>query len=187
MFREREKLSPWKKGLWRITHISNYYFEGSSTSSVNLWYKIDKFKYKGHNRIFTVGLERTTSRGLYGGILQHVLYLWNDDYRKILIFSGLTVIVNLDYSVPGRAVADKNLKKIKSKRCITGRNLNPEVFMHLTNKDQVGYDCTDYLPTIITKISLTSPIIINVPIRASLAVENKGSFVPVVGIFEWQK
>ena len=56
--------------------------------------------------------------------------------------------------------------------------------MHLTNKDQVAYDCTDYLPTIITKISLTSPIIIKVPIRASLAVENKGSFVPVVGIFE---
>ena len=39
----------------------------------------------------------------------------------------------------------------------------------------------------IGKISLTSPIVINVPTRALLAVETKGSFVKEVGAFEEQK
>ena len=55
--------------------------------------------------------------------VQHVLYLSNDDYRQFPIFSGLTVIVNLDYSVPGLVVADE---KKKSKSCIPGQDLNPE-------------------------------------------------------------
>ena len=38
----------------------------------------------------------------------------------------------------------------------------------------------------IGKISLMSPIVINVPTRALLAVETKGLFVPVVGKFELQ-
>ena len=33
-------------------------------------------------------------------------------------------------------------------------------------------------------ISLTSPIVINAPTRASLVVETKGYFIPVVGTFE---
>ena len=36
----------------------------------------------------------------------------------------------------------------------------------------------------IGKISLTSPIVINVPTRTLLAVETKGSFVQEVGAFE---
>ena len=34
------------------------------------------------------------------------------------------------------------------------------------------------------KMSLTSPIVINVPTRALLAIETKGSFVQEVGAFE---
>ena len=43
---------------------------------------------------------------------------------------------------------------------------------------------TVYVYTAIGKISLTSPIVINVPTKALLAVETKGSFVQEVGAFE---
>ena len=55
--------------------------------------------------------------------LQHILYLWIDDYRQFLIFFRLTFIVNLDYSVPGLLVADE---KKKSKSYIPGQDLKPE-------------------------------------------------------------
>ena len=53
--------------------------------------------------------------------MQHPLYLSNDDYRQFLIFFRLTVIVNLDYSVPGLVVADE---KEKSKSYILAQDLN---------------------------------------------------------------
>ena len=46
---------------------------------------------------------------------QDVFYLWNDDYRQFLVFSKLTVIGNVDYSVPGLLVADEKKKKKKEK------------------------------------------------------------------------
>ena len=42
---------------------------------------------------------------------KHILYRWNDDYRQFVIFPGMTVLVNLDYSVPGLVVADEKKKK----------------------------------------------------------------------------
>ena len=51
------------------------------------------------------------------------LPLRNDDYRQFLTFSGLNVVVYLDYSVPGLVLADE---KTKSKSCIPGQDLNTE-------------------------------------------------------------
>ena len=63
---------------------------------------------------------RLSAQGLKA---QHFFNLLNDDYRQFLIFFRVTVIVNLDYSVPGLVVADE---KKKSKSCTTGQDLKPE-------------------------------------------------------------
>ena len=64
---------------------------------------------------------------------QHVLYLWNDDYRQFLILFRLTVIVNLDYSVPGLVLADeKNKVTVSSLNSIWNRrtHLKGTAFNH---------------------------------------------------------
>ena len=83
--------------------------------------------------------------------VQHILYLWNDDYLRFQIFSGMTVIVNLDYSVPGLVVADEKKKKVKVASLdgmwTWSTHCEGSVFIHVTTKYQLAYNCTNYLST----------------------------------------
>ena len=60
----------------------------------------------------------------------------------------MTVLVNLDYSVPGLVVADEKKKKKLHPRTgfAPGEGI---VFIHLTTKDQLTDNCTDYLSNLI--------------------------------------
>ena len=60
-------------------------------------------------------------------------------------FSGLTVIVNLAYSVPGLVVADEKKKKVKV--ATWSIHCKGTVFVHVTTTDQLAYNCTNYLST----------------------------------------
>ena len=85
--------------------------------------------------------------------VQHNLYLWHDDYRQFVIFPGLTDVVNLDYSAPRLVVADEKKRvEVESLDVMWTRSTQCEGtdFIHLTTKDQLADNCTDYLPNLIS-------------------------------------
>ena len=87
-------------------------------------------------------------------LAQHILYLWNDYYRQFVIIPGMTVIVILGLLCPrtcGSRWKEKK-EKMPSLEGIWTRSSQREgtVFIHLTTKDQLADNCTDYLSNLIS-------------------------------------